>query len=187
MNRELSAILFPGQTLCDDTALVIDIFWTESWKWVTFVQIQRLSDTDPAPDYPQETVQVLPKTDFCMSRDRATFACKYHDTLFLHNFTKPAYHVFGMTTEPSGMRYPAYVSSRVQRWGTAVERHKLDRYSILQTEPHNKPVGITCSHRKSSFIRAVIYGRYSLSSKFGSRSHPTTRSTSSWAFWSTSG
>lgn len=51
----------------------------------------------------------------------------------------------------------------------------------------DKPVGVTCSQRKSSFIRALIYGRPPLSEKSGRRSLPTTRSTSSWAFCNTSG
>ena len=54
-------------------------------------------------------------------------------------------------------------------------------------EKQDVPVGTTVFHRKTSMVRALIYGRYGRSIKVGSRSFPTTASISACAFLTTSG
>lgn len=74
MNRELSATLFPGQTLY----IRVKIVRTSrrySGKLLTYDRSQKLLEKDQAPASPLDTVQVSDKLGLRTHRDRETFAC----------------------------------------------------------------------------------------------------------------
>jgi len=77
------------------------------------------------------------------------------------------YQVLGNSMAPLGILYPWQTSSAVLVWG--------------------KPMGATGCQRCVSFITAMMYGKLSRSALTGSRPLPMTRSSSSWAFFCTSG
>lgn len=57
MNKELSAILFPGQTLRVSMQYMSFSGQLILKGVLTFDQSQRLTDTDQAPDFPPESAQ----------------------------------------------------------------------------------------------------------------------------------
>lgn len=77
------------------------------------------------------------------------------------------YQVLGISMAPLGILYPWQTSSAVLLWG--------------------KPMGVTGCQRCVSFTTAIMYGKLSRSALTGNRPLPMTRSSSSWAFFCTSG
>jgi hypothetical protein len=97
--------------------------------------------------------------------------------------TLDAYHVFPITKEPAGIRYPLYSSSAVRKCGIANPPFKFPA-----TFPNvNIPMGPTFLHRRISLVSAATYGIAASSSKSGRRRPPVTVSISACAFRCASG
>jgi len=65
-----------------------------------------------------------------------------------------------MINEPFGIKYPAASLSSVATWGRAVEKEEKDRAAKRVSRYIRS--GTTENHRRTSKIRALIYGRWFL-------------------------